>query len=142
MKINNKIKIFIKISSILLISGVFFYLYFIHNPVKSDFIFPQCPSYTLLGLNCPGCGSQRALHHIFHLDLKTAFLFNPLLVITFPFIIYLLIIQLYNFIFNKKKQVAILISPLFPKILLVIILIYFILRNIPLKIFSFLNPNI
>ena len=142
MKINNKIKIFIKISSILLISGVFFYLYFIHNPVKSDFIFPQCPSYTLLGLNCPGCGSQRALHHILHFNLKTAFLYNPLLVIVFPFLLYLIVIQLYNFIFDKKLQVTILSSHLLPKILLALLLVYFVLRNIPIGIFKFLNPNV
>lgn len=41
------------------------------------------------GLRCPGCGSQRAIHSLLHLQFKEAFLFNPLVIISIPFLILL-----------------------------------------------------
>ena len=50
-------------------------------------MFPRCPFHWLTGWQCPGCGSQRALHHLLHLDIYQALLDNPLLVISIPYIL-------------------------------------------------------
>jgi len=38
---------------------------FLFDPSQYHF-YPRCVMYTTTGLLCPGCGSQRALHHLFH----------------------------------------------------------------------------
>lgn len=41
----------------------------------------RCPSFALLGIFCPGCGSQRAVHSLLHGEFGAAFAYNPLLVL-------------------------------------------------------------
>ena len=78
------------IASIVIIAGL---IYFFFNPANNIF-FPKCPFYWLTGLKCPGCGSQRAIHSLLHLDLETAFKYNALLVSSLPIIIILGYIEL------------------------------------------------
>nr|WP_321777134.1 DUF2752 domain-containing protein [uncultured Porphyromonas sp.] len=56
-------------------------------------IFPRCPFRLLTGYLCPGCGSQRAIHHLLNLDLPGAWRMNPLLVIALPYLLLGLILQ-------------------------------------------------
>jgi hypothetical protein len=65
------------------------YLY-IFEPGKSGF-FPSCPFRALTGFTCPGCGSTRGLHCLLHGDLVSAFEFNPLLILSLPFLLYALV---------------------------------------------------
>ena len=60
---------------------------FIFEPGKSGF-FPACPFRLLTGLNCPGCGSTRALHRLVHGDVIGAFKFNALMMVVLPFLLY------------------------------------------------------
>ena len=53
------------------------------NPATSG-LFPKCPFLMLTGLKCPGCGSQRAIHCLLHLDIAGAFAYNALLVAALP----------------------------------------------------------
>lgn len=73
------------IVSVVIIAGL---IYFFFNPADNIF-FPKCPLYWLTGLKCPGCGSQRAIHSLLHLDIETAFKYNALLVLSLPIIIIL-----------------------------------------------------
>lgn len=41
----------------------------------------------LTGLKCPGCGSQRALHALLHLNIGEAFRYNAMLVVAVPFLL-------------------------------------------------------
>jgi hypothetical protein len=63
---------------------------FIFEPGKSGF-FPACPFRTLTGFTCPGCGSTRGLHRLLHGDVVAAFEFNPLMVLSLPFLLYALV---------------------------------------------------
>lgn len=47
-------------------------------------IFPRCVFHQITGLNCPGCGGQRAIHHLLHGDFSGALHFNALLVVLLP----------------------------------------------------------
>ncbi|HUS12310.1 MAG TPA: DUF2752 domain-containing protein, partial [Pyrinomonadaceae bacterium] len=58
-------------------------------PGKSGF-FLLCPFRALTGFTCPGCGSTRCLHRLLHGDLVGAFEFNPLLILSLPFLLYAL----------------------------------------------------
>lgn len=64
-------------------------IYFSFNPSKNA-IFPKCPFFVLTGLKCPGCGSQRAIHSLLHLNYAEAFRHNALLVVSLPLIIILI----------------------------------------------------
>lgn len=76
-----KRKYLIFFSCSLLLLGL---IYFFINP--AEHYMPRCPFYSLTGCLCPGCGSQRALHALLHFDIPTAFAFNPLMVISLPYL--------------------------------------------------------
>jgi hypothetical protein len=58
------------------------------DPAASGF-YPFCVFYRTTGLLCPGCGSLRAFHHLLHGDWVEAVRYNPLLVASFPLLIWL-----------------------------------------------------
>lgn len=60
-------------------------VYFIYNP--NDHIFPKCMFFQLTGLQCPGCGSQRAIHQLLHGNLVEAYHYNALLVMSIPWML-------------------------------------------------------
>ena len=68
----------------LAVAGVYL---FIFEPGKSGF-FPVCPFRALTGFACPGCGSTRGMHALVHGDVVAAFKFNPLFVVSLPFLFY------------------------------------------------------
>ncbi|MDR2764223.1 MAG: DUF2752 domain-containing protein [Tannerella sp.] len=71
-------------------------LYFRFNPADSP-LFPKCPFLMLTGLKCPGCGSQRAVHALLHLDFRAACSQNVLLVASLPYLFLLLAAQVIRF---------------------------------------------
>jgi hypothetical protein len=52
--------------------------------------YPGCPTQTLAGIDCPGCGGLRATHDLAHGDIAGAFDHNALFVIQVPVIIFFL----------------------------------------------------
>ena len=105
------------------------FVYFLYSPEKYG-LFPQCPLKYFTGYSCPGCGSQRAIHEILHLNFKKAFEYNALLMISIPYI-------LVGFAFNFDE-----VKLKFPKtrtflfgqkaifVILAIVIGFFIFRNI------------
>lgn len=92
-------------------------------------LFPKCPFLMLTGgLRCPGCGSQRAVHALLHLEFKEAFLYNPIVIISIPFLLLLALAAIAKDtspkFYNKVN------SSLLTKILLVILLGWWVFRNI------------
>ena len=72
----------ILLTIILLALGV---IYFKFDPSASR-IFPKCPVMLLTGLPCAGCGSQRAIHALLHMDFAEAIRYNFLAVASLPVI--------------------------------------------------------
>jgi hypothetical protein len=96
-----------------------------------------CPFYEYLHIYCPGCGSTRMIRSLLHFEFYQAFRYNPLLfILLFPFG-GVIIAEIVYSIKNKKMFN---ISTKIYVILLIIILIYWILRNIPF--FSWLAPTV
>jgi hypothetical protein len=71
-------------------------IYYMNNPQDSN-LFPKCPIYSTTGLQCPGCGSQRAIHYLLHLDFIAAFKSNLLVVLSIPYL-------LLGFVFGQIKE--------------------------------------
>ncbi|MEN8897634.1 MAG: DUF2752 domain-containing protein [Nonlabens sp.] len=55
-----------------------------YNPEESAF-FPKCPSKYVTGYDCPGCGSQRAVHAALNGNLEKAFDYNSLFFFLLPY---------------------------------------------------------
>ncbi|WP_317164269.1 DUF2752 domain-containing protein [Sphingobacterium luzhongxinii] len=104
------------------------YKYF--NPLESVF-FPRCPTKTITGLDCPGCGMQRAAHHLLNGEIQLAFIQNPLLFALTPYILLGFYLQLVPQPTETEfKLRRVLYSQKAIIILGVITLIYTIIRNI------------
>ena len=54
--------------------------YALVDPATSPFV-PRCLFHTLTGLDCPGCGSQRAIHALLRGDVGAAWEYNALVVV-------------------------------------------------------------
>ena len=64
--------------------GVVYYYRNDPSDPTSGAFFPKCIFRLLTGFECPGCGSQRALHSLLHLDIAAAWGYNPFLIIMLP----------------------------------------------------------
>ena len=54
------------------------------NPTQYWFM-PKCPFKLITGLNCPGCGIQRAIHALMHGEIKEAIHYNYYLLYSGPY---------------------------------------------------------
>jgi Protein of unknown function (DUF2752) len=72
----------------LAIAGGALVLFFFNPTGAAGQFFPKCPFRMLTGLQCPGCGTTRACYQLLHLHPIAAFKFNPLMILTLPFIVY------------------------------------------------------
>jgi hypothetical protein len=92
----------------------------------------------LTNLDCPGCGSQRALHALLHGNIIAAADQNLLAVLSVPFLFYSAIVNSANILFNKKWKQQIFYSANFVRVVLIFVLLFWVLRNIPAPPFSWL----
>ena len=99
---------------------------------------PECPFRTLTHFYCPGCGTLRALHALSGGHIVQAIDHNILTVIFLPYLIFMWGVYLLRTITGKK-----IVLPQFrkaPIILLIVITVFFIIRNIPVYPLSLLAP--
>ena len=76
------------IVAMLVIAAVIYYVY---DPATTPF--PRCPFLVLTGWECPGCGSQRAIHSLLHLDFAAAWRYNAMLVLSIPYVVLLVVAE-------------------------------------------------
>lgn len=119
---------------LILILISFLIIYFILSELLDVGI--PCLFYEITGYYCPGCGITRLLFSLLKLDFYQAFRYNPLI---FILIIITGIYWLVKFILKKFINISIAIPNYVYYILLVIVIIFGILRNIPM--FDFLSPT-
>lgn len=115
-------------------------VYYRYDPSKYG-LFPKCPFYSLTGYNCPGCGSQRAIYNLLHGNFKQAASYNLLLVLSLPLLAVHFFCKLKSVIQQKDIRLKLLYNPLTPKIIFVVVVIFWIARNIPAAPFSYLAAN-
>lgn len=113
------------------------YLYF-HNPYSYPI---PCLFHVLTGLYCPGCGAGRACYSILHLRFRDAFCYNPLMTVLLPFIALYLVTRALDWVVTGGNHVDGKISVKVLVWVLVGIMIYGILRNIPVFPFELLAPG-
>lgn len=100
---------------------------------------PPCPFHALTGLYCPGCGSTRALHALAHGELGAALGFNPLLVMTLPLLAAWALARVSKTLRGDATPVRL------PRhsatVALVVLVSFFLLRNLPWWPFALLAPH-
>lgn len=104
---------------------------------------PPCIFYQLTGLHCPGCGTGRSLLALFSGNFIKAFRYQPLMIVSLPFVTYYCLKVYLAFVLGRD------VLP-FPSIqskwlgitLAVVIVAFWILRNIPFFPFTLLAPNL
>lgn len=57
--------------------------YFLVDPASERWM-PKCVFFQLTGWECPGCGSQRMLHSLLHLDFAGAWRANAFFLLSIP----------------------------------------------------------
>jgi hypothetical protein len=102
-------------------------------------LYPPCPFHALTGLYCPGCGTLRGLHALLHGRLLVALDYNPLMVLSLPFLGYAFLSHTL-FVFRGKRLPRIINHPRWIWLILVIIIIYWIARNVPVYPLTILAP--
>lgn len=92
--------------------------------------FPKCIFYELTGIYCPGCGTTRTIFYLGRGDLCQAWRYNPLLLVSLPFLVW----WIWRIALNKFWDIPLpswLSSPGFAIAVTAIFVIYFIGRNLP-----------
>ncbi|SEK22701.1 Protein of unknown function [Aquimarina amphilecti] len=115
--------------------------YYLFDPENSSgkSIFLTCPFHYLTGYHCPGCGSQRAIHDLLHGRIDEVLSHNLMFLVLFSF----LIIKLYYFsakLFLKKEVVDISHNKYYTYGILIFVIFFWALRNIPFYPFKILAP--
>mgnify|MGYP001182368041 FL=1 len=102
-------------------------------------LFPVCPLFKLTGLACPGCGLTRGFHALFHGDLMTALDYNaliPLFVLIFGFFL----ISMMMVAIRGRGLVKLTQSPKLLFGFFVLLIVFGVLRNLPIYPLTSLYP--
>lgn len=115
-----------------------------NNPSgESQAFFPKCMFFWVTSLHCPGCGCQRAIHHLLNGRILLALQYNVMVVITLPWLTWeaarasLLFLDLpmprfmaIRWRLSGKQAMSIAIA----------VTAFWILRNVPCRPFEWLAP--
>lgn len=137
MKMPSAVLQLIVVSFIVIVLSIFYFTI----PAYTTRLYPACIFHKVTGLYCPGCGSQRAGSALLHGNMVKAIGYNVLFVACLPLIGYAAFVFTWNVFSRKKLSQPIFYSPLFVKALLAMIIIFTVLRNIPLAPFNWLAPH-
>ena len=101
----------------------------------------QCGFYGLTGWLCPGCGGQRAFSHLLNGNVLAALGHNLMIVIILPLLLYVYLVlgQIY-LVGNQNFRKYLVLQPWHAYAFLLALLIFFVVRNIPIYPFILLNP--
>ena len=114
------------------------FIYFM-NPETS--LYPPCIFKKITSLQCPGCGSARASYHLLHGNFLTAMDYNLLMTAFIP----LLIMEGFARAFFTKSTLAMRLrvigNNVRPFHVLIIVIIFWIVRNLDVYPFLFLSSD-
>ncbi len=132
--------IFLTIAIIVPLITIFLY-YRYYNMNEQGTWINQCIFHHVTGLDCPGCGGQRAFHLLLHGEFMQALRYNSLFIIGIPIILYFyyLLIQI-HILGNEKYSQSIFLSSRAAYIFLILLVMFSIVRNIPVSPFIYLSP--
>jgi len=105
----------------------------------SDYgVIPTCPFHAGTGIYCPGCGSMRATHYLVTGHPLTSLRYNPLVLLVLPLLVYSAI-RWFGQVFLHREFPFPCQTGVYWAVV-IIFLVFFIARNIPLEWFDVLRP--
>lgn len=113
------------------------YLYY-HNPYSYPL---PCMIYAFTGFYCPGCGAGRACYSILHGRIFDAFSYNPVMTVMLPLIGLYIAARLIDWAVTGGNHIDRKISIRMLTWILGIVLVYGVVRNIPVFPFTLLAPG-
>jgi hypothetical protein len=99
--------------------------------------FPSCPFRALLGIDCPGCGSLRALHDLTHGNVLGALDHNALLFLVLP----LLLVEAFRWVAGLPS-LPWLARRHTPLLVLAVVVAWTVVRNLPVFPFDVLGSGV
>jgi len=112
------------------LAAVAIFLFFFNPASPSNQWFPKCPFRLVTGMQCPGCGSTRAFYQLLHLHPIAAFKFNPLMVLTLPFIVYGFLGFTRSALMGRPQR-RLFIPPIYLWAWLFLLIFFWVFRNTP-----------
>ncbi|WP_341267876.1 DUF2752 domain-containing protein [Gordonia malaquae] len=110
-------------------------LVMIGDPTTPGGFLPPCPTNALLHVNCPGCGSTRALYSLLHGDVPAALHYNALGVIAMVLIVVAFVMHVVG-LWRGRKLRSWQHLRYTPWIALAVTAVWFVIRNLPFAPFS------
>ena len=126
---------FLRISILLVAAGALLLLYFFVEPKNG--ILPKCFFHELTGLYCPGCGVQRSFHALLNGHILNAIDYNLLFILFLPLIIFFILAFSLG---RKHPSTSFIYKPIFSFTVIIVVVSFWVLRNIPVTPFSWLAP--
>ena len=126
---------FLRISILLVAAGALLLLYFFVEPKNG--ILPKCFFHELTGLYCPGCGVQRSFHALLNGHVLIAIDYNLLFILFLPLIIFFILAFSLG---RKHPATSFIYKPVFSFTIVIVVVSFWVLRNIPVTPFSWLAP--
>lgn len=137
IKKDRKYRILVLICAAVILGAVALFYHF--NPA---FPFPfSCPIYDITGFYCPGCGTGRACRALLQFRFVEAFCYNPAFVILLPFIGVYFAVRITDWVITGGNHVDKKINGPLLITVLVLVILYGVLRNIPVYPFTLLVPG-
>src|SRR5690606_18511222 len=124
---------------IILLLAAFFIYFYTHDPSNEENLFVKCTFKAATGWDCPGCGGQRAVHHLLHFEWGKAFRYNALFVLLLPYLGILFYYETRRIFWKIPIPTNFLTSNILLWVLLILLLLFLVLRNLPLYPFTLLG---
>ena len=134
---SNKIQIVLTLI-IVIVLILMLSLYYFVDPTSSK-LFLKCLFFSISNFYCPGCGTQRAIHSFLKGDMIQGIRHNYMFILVFLVISY----QATIFILDKlysKKHLNLLHKSKTTNTIFILVILFWILRNIPYYPFRELAP--
>ncbi len=125
--------------AVLAAGGVVFLL--ATTPPTPDSFYPKCMMYQATGLHCPGCGTGRSAHAALNGRLAQAFAFNPFAVVLLPVVAGVVLYRLGRWALGRPAGNDLWIDGRWIWLLAVALLVFTVLRNIPVEPLTLLAPH-
>ena len=105
----------------------------------SDFL-PKCLFHAWTGLHCPGCGMTRAVDASLHGRFLEAFRFNPVVMVLLPLTMIGIGLELIGWVRDRPLSIRFRVGRRLGWSLLALLLLFWVLRNIPIWPLTLLAP--
>ncbi|MEE2032632.1 DUF2752 domain-containing protein [Rhodococcus chondri] len=108
------------------------------DPTTPGGLIPPCPTYTVFGIYCPGCGASRMLYSLLHLDFSSSLHYNALGVAAVAVLLATFAVWTVSRVRNspmprwERYRWA-------PHVVLALVMVWFVVRNIPVAPFTALR---